>query len=254
MPATKPIYLRICISICYVLSNMVAGIHYFLFKTGLLKVSLVITDAPDGVYKNLLRIWYVRFFRRIVSVLVRTSLRRHVLQLINIKPTDGTAPGSVMVSCHTPWARLIVQWCVEKNYAMIVGWGPWTKRASIARHATGFNELRNLVNHLRSGGRVIIMADIFNNLKDCPVRFLEKNCNASLFPFRLAKISNTPLVSVMPVLENETIGINIGPQVCFSNADSEPGKVMQLILAYFEKEIKQNPSNWLGYIRGSLSK
>src|SRR5829696_3857996 len=146
MPTTKPLYLRIIIFICHVLAAVTAAIYYFIFRIGLLKISSVITNAPGGGYKNLRIIWFVRLFRRMMSVLVRTSLRENVLQLMNFDP-DSIAPGSVIVSCHTPWARLITQWCVENDYAMIVGWGPWTKRASIARHATGFNELRNLAKH-----------------------------------------------------------------------------------------------------------
>src|SRR5687767_6778422 len=107
----------------------------------------------------------------------------------------------------------MTQWCVENKYAMIVGWGPWPKRASIARHATGVREIRTLANHLLSGGRIVIMADIFNDLNNCPVKFFEKPCNASLFPLRLAKIANTSLVTVMPALKDGTVQIHAGPQV-----------------------------------------
>lgn len=191
--------------------------------------------------------------RRIVSVLVRTPLRKNILQLINFDP-ESIVPGSVIVSSHTPWARLLTQWCVENNYAMIFGWGPWTKRVSIARHATGFNELRSLAKHLLSGGRIIIMADIFNDLSNCPVKFFEKPCNASLFPLRLAKIANTSLVTVMPALKNKMVQVHTGPLVSLTGSNNDPGKIMQTLLAYFEKEIKQDPSVWSGYIRGSLSR
>jgi len=137
---------------------------------------------------------------------------------------------------------------------MIVGWGPWPKRASIARHATSIRELRELARHLCSGGRIIIMVDIFNDLNNCPVKFFEKSCNASLFPLRLAKLANTPLVTVLPALENETVQIHTGPRVSLSSYKNDPGKIMQSLLSYFEKEIKQDTSVWSGYIRGSLAK
>ncbi len=253
MPTTKPRYLRILILICHALAVIIAAIYYFIFRIGLLKISSIITNAPGGVYKNLRIIWFVRLFRRMMSLLVRTPLRKNVLQLMNFDPAS-IAPGSVIVSCHTPWARMISQWCVENDYAMIVGWGPWTKRASIARHATGFNELRHLAKHLLSGGRIIIMADIFNDLNNCPVKFFEKPCNASLFPLRLARIANTQLVTVMPALKNKAVCIHTGPQVSLSTYNNDPGKIMQTLLSFFEKEIKQDPSVWSGYIRGSLSK
>lgn len=216
-------------------------------------LSSVVTNAPVGVYQNLKAIWFVRLLRRIVSVLIRTPFNKDVLRLINFDP-ESIVPGSVIVSCHTPWARLLTQWCVKNNFGMIVGWGPWTKRASIARHATGFTELRTLASYLLSGGRIIIMADIFNDLNNCPVKFFEKPCNASLFPLRLAKIANTQLVTVMPALKDQGVCIHTGPRVSLSTDDHDPGKIMQTLLSYFEKEIKQDPSVWSGYIRGSLSK
>ena len=253
MPTTKPLYLRIFIFICHALAAVIAGIYYFLFRIGLLKISSVIVNAPVSIYKNLQSIWFVRLLRRTVSILVRTPLHKNVLQLINFDP-ESIVPGSVIVSCHTPWARLLTQWCVKNNYAMIVGWGPWTKRARIARHATGFNELRGLAKHLLSGGRIIIMADIFNDLNNCPVKFFEKPCNASLFPLRLARIANTSLVTVMPALQNELVQIRTGPQVSLNADNNDPGNIMQTLLSFFEKEIKQDPSVWSGYIRGSLSR
>jgi hypothetical protein len=252
MPTIKPLYLRILIFICYVLAAIIAAVYSLLFQIGLLKISRVIINAPHGIYKNLREIWFVRFTRRIISFLVRTPLRKDALRLVHFEP-DSIVPGSVIVSCHTPWARLITQWCVENNYAMIVGWGPWPKRASIAKHATGISEVRNLANHLLSGGRIIIMADIFNDLGNCPVKFFEKPCNASFFPLRLAKIANTSLVTVMPALKNEAVQILTGPQVSLNGSNNDPGKIMQMLFSYFEKEIKRDPSIWSGYIRGSLS-
>ena len=253
MATTRPLYLQVFIFVCHVLATFFAAIHYAFFKIGFQKLSSIITNAPGGTYKNLEDIWFVRFFRRGASVLVRTPLRKHVLRLINFDP-DSIVPGSVIVSCHTPWARLLTQWCVENRYAMIVGWGPWTKRASIARHAAGINDLRDLAKHLCSGGRIIIMADIFNDLNNCPVKFFEKPCNASLFPLRLAKIANTSLVTVIPALENEFVRIRTGPRVSLDDHKNEPGKIMQTLFSYFEKEIKQDPSVWSGYIRGSLAR
>lgn len=137
---------------------------------------------------------------------------------------------------------------------MIVGWGPWPKRAIIAKHARGFNEVRDIAKHLRSGGRIVIMADIFNDLSNCPVRFFEKPCNASLFPLRLAKIANSSLVTIMPVLADRSVRIHKGPQVSLNPNKNDAGKIMQLLLSYFEKEIKQDPAVWSGYIRGSLAR
>lgn len=253
MPPTGPLFLRAIAFICLILAQFFAGIHYLLYRIKILKISSVITDAPHGLYKNLRTIWFVRFFRRCVSLIVRSPLRKDVLRLINFNP-ESIAPGSVIVSCHTPWARLLTQWCVENNFAMIVGWGPWRKRASLARHARGFNEIREIAKHLRSGGRIVIMADIFNDLNNCPVKFFEKPCNASLFPLRLASMSNSSLVTIMPTLTDKFVRIRRGPQIALNNYRNDAGNIMQTLLSYFEKEIKYDPAVWSGYIRGSLAR
>ena len=215
-------------------------------------MSSIISKAPGNLFKKLQWIWFVRCFRRCVSVLVRTSLRKDILQIVNFNP-DSIHSGSVIVSCHTPWARLITQWCVENKFAMIIGWGPWPQRANIAKHARGLNELRQLTRHLGSGGRVIIMADIFNDLYNCPVKFFEKPCNASLFPLRLAKAANASLISLIPALQNDTVKVYAGPEFFPNDHKTEPGKVMQTLLSFFESQIKKDPSVWSGYVRGSLA-
>ena len=253
MQAAPPPYLGLTSFLCKGSAFVVSPIYFLLIKLRFLKISSVIQNAPNGIYKNVYGIWKARFFRRIISFLVRTPLRKQVIQLVNFDP-ESIKPGSVVISCHTPWARLITQWCTENNYAMIIGWGPWVKRTSLAKHATGIRELRTLTNYLRSGGRVVIMADIFNKLSNCPVKFFEKPCNASLFPLRLAKLVNTSLVTVMPVLENDAIKIHKGPKTSLNDDKRDAGSIMQSLLFYFENEIRQDPSVWSGYIRGSLAK
>jgi lauroyl/myristoyl acyltransferase len=150
---------------------------------------------------------------------------------------------------------LIAQWCTENYNYRIIGWGPWVKRTSIARHAAGFREIRELLSYLRSGGRVIIMGDVFNKTGNCPARFLETNCNISVFPVRLAKIAHALVTTQIPVFRNKQIQAIGGPQFNFQDCSgqSEDCKIMQTILLAIEKEIRQDPSIWMGYIRGSLS-
>jgi lauroyl/myristoyl acyltransferase len=97
------------------------------------------------------------------------------------------------------------------------------------------------------------MADIFNDLHNCPVKFFEKPCNASLFPLRLAKIANSSLVSVVPALQNNIVNVYRGPEFLFNDHKSDPGKIMQSLLSFFEIQIKKDPSVWSGYVRGSLA-
>lgn len=241
--------MRILISLCNSAASICAEIHFLAIKYHLNKLVPVIQNAPRGIYNNLKRIWFARFFKRISSVLVRTPFRHHLFELIQLN-FEHVPPGSVILSCHTPWARLIARWCDENKSAMIIGWGPWTKRSKIARHATGFNELRMLVKYLQDGGRVIIMADVFNDANNCPVTFLGKNKNVSLFPLRLTQAARGQLTTMIPLWENENIYIHEGPIFKLSNNKIDHRKILQKIFLFIENEIKQNPSVFLNYIRG----
>lgn len=114
--------------------------------------------------------------------------------------------------------------------------------------------MRNLVRHLQSGGRIIIAADIFNNLSNCPIKFLEKDCNASILPARLSKIANVPLMACVPELRNGTIHICSGPRFDPKMWNHDSQVVMKNLLAFFELELRRNPSIWAVFICKSLSK
>jgi Bacterial lipid A biosynthesis acyltransferase len=254
MRTRPPIYLNISIFMCRSFSDLVAVLHYCILQIGVLKIPFCIRNAPGGVFKNLRNIWFSRIFRRMVSVLIRSPFRNKTLQLVNVDfPITNT--GSVITMCHTPWSRLLAQWCHKNDFGLIITNSKWNQRTnSIRRTGKGIKELRYLIRYLRSGGRIIIMADVFNNLKNCSARFLERDCNVSLLPARLAKIAEVPLIAAIPELRNDTIHIYNGPGFDPKRTNPDPSGIMQIFMAFFEKEIRRNPSIWAGFVRESLSK
>lgn len=253
MLVSKPLYLTICTFTCRFFSVIIAVLHYYTVRAGLSKIPFCVFNAPGGVYKNLRNIWFARLLRRVVSLLVRTPLRTTTLQLVNfIIPATDT--GCVIVTFHTPWARLLVQWCLENNFALIIASNKWLQRTSLTNRGEGFNELRHLLFHLRSGGRVIILADVFNNLSNCPVKFFEKAYNISLFPARLAKIAEVPLLTAVAEFRHETIHIDTGSLFDVKLLNCNSCTLMQNLLTFFESEIRRNPSIWSVFVRESLSK
>ncbi len=240
---SKPVYLNICLSACSLLSNISAGIHYCLISAGLLRLPLYILNAPGGVYKNLRNVWCTRFVRRIISALVRSPLRMSTFRLVNFSIPLPVDSGCIIVTCHTPWKRLLVQWCLKNDFALIIASGKWKqKKNRIQRQGLGFNELREIVRYLQQKGCLIIAADNFNNLKDCPVKFLTHQHNVSLLPARLAVLAEVPLFSVIPVLHKGKIYINYGPQFDPQKMNIDSCSVMQNIVSYMDTEIKNNPS------------
>ena len=246
--------LRIITHACRNISAIIALAHYSSVSAGFVNIPLSIYSAPGGVYKNLQKIWFSRVLRRVVSLMHVTPFRYIMLQMLDFKVSEFET-NCIIVSCHTPWARLIMQWCHVNDFALIVTQNKSNHRAnSIKIRGKGLKEMRYLLNHLHSGGRIIIMIDVFNSETYYSTKFLEKECNVSLLPVRLAKIANVPLITVAPELKDGIIQVNFGPRFEENMLKSDISELVQRILNYFENEIKRNPSIWSGYVRESLNK
>lgn len=230
------------ISVCSLLSCLSAGIHYCFISSGLLKVPVYILNGKGDLYKNLDQIWHARFARRVISVFVRSPFRLNTLRLVDLNIAVPPDSGCVIAICHTPWKRLLVQWCLENNFSLIIAGGKWTKqRGRIQRQALGITDLRCIIKYLNQNGRVVIACDMFNNLNNCPVNFFGKQHNVSLLPARLARIAGVPLITAIPALRNGTIKIDGGPQFGLNSLKADQGNVMQEIVLFLEAEIKNNP-------------
>lgn len=252
MQSSKPLFLRMCLSSCNLISYLIAALHYSMVWISLLKLPLCIHNAPGGEYINIRQIWFTRLLRRTLSILIRTSLRNKILQLVDF-PTPTCNSGCIITTCHTPWARLLVQWCVANEFALIIVSGIWIQRAKqINKYGKGYTELKHLIRHLRSGGRIIITADAFLDSKNCSVEFFEREYKVSLFPARLARIANVPLIAVVAELRNQTIHIYEGPRFYFKHLISTPKEVMQSLLKYLENEIRKSPAIWSSYAYSSF--
>jgi hypothetical protein len=250
MPANKPLYLRICLILCNVLSCFLAGIQYCMIAFGFLRKPVYILKTTGTLFKNLYNIWYARVVRRMLSALLRTPLRKSSLGLINFSIPVPVDSGCVIVICHSPWKRILTQWCLENKFALIIGGGKWSHRKKlIQRKGAGITELRNLIRHLQQKGRVILAADVFNSLNNCPVNFLGNKYNASIVHIRLAILAKVPLIVVVPKLKKTSLDFILGPQLRFSNLKSGYYKATRHILSFFEKEIEKDPTIWSSYVK-----
>ena len=214
-----------------------------MIKVGFLNAPVNIAKLPHERFKTLHYIWHAKLVRRIISFLVRTPLRRNILKLVNFNIPMPGDQGCIIVLCDTPWKRLLVQWCLEKKFALLIGGGKWTdQRRIIQRQGAGITELRELVKYLQLGGRVIIKAVVFNKKNDCPVKFLGKDHNASLFAERLAILTKIPILTVIPKLSDTTIEFTAGPQFSTDGLKSRSTAITTRIISFFEKESESNPA------------
>lgn len=207
MTSNKPAYLSICISICSLLAHLIAAIHFCFINAGLLKTPSYLKITLARKYKTLCTIWHTRIVRRMVSALVRSPLRNSTLRLVNFNIPLPANSGCIILICHTPWERLLVQCCLENDFALIIAYEKWTHKrgGKLQREGKGFNELRGIIKYLKQDGRIIMTADNFNQLNNCPVKFLGNYLNGELLPTRLARVAQVPLIVAIPVLEMETL-------------------------------------------------
>jgi lauroyl/myristoyl acyltransferase len=162
--------------------------------------------------------------------------------------------GLILVTCHTPWKRLLVRWFFENHYALIIDTGHSAKRKSRFKSLrNGHNELLHIIRFLRYGGRVIIAADVFNKSKDQPAEIMGKPGNLSLLPARLARIAGVPMMAAVPVLKANKIEIETGPLIDHQIHRGDMRNTMQTLLSFIEMEIKKNPSIWSYFVNDPLS-
>ncbi len=257
MKVAKPFFSSQCVSAGIALSHLVAGIHYGILSARLTKFPHNITGAKATLFKDLKSAWSSVVVRKVISVLVRSPLRRNVLRLIKPAKPFPFNSGCVITICHTPWKRLLVQWCLENDFALVVAAGEWAHdKRRIQVQGCGTNDLRDVMRHLKHNGRLIIAFDMFNNMDDCPVDFLGNKGNVSLLPARLAKMAQVPLVSLIPSLRDGRIHIGYGPQFDVNDVKGNSAHIMQKILSSFEGELKSDPGIWpagygesLGFIK-----
>jgi hypothetical protein len=222
-------------------------------RTGILIIPGAIYNSPKGVYKSLHEIWVSRILRRIVSLLLMTPLQKSTLRIVNFPPpVEG---GCVITSCHSPWIRILSLWCQSSSFAIMIVSGAWIiRRKQICKNGKGFSELRQIINHLRNGGRVIIAGDVLIGSKTCAASFFEKDCQVSLTPVRLARIAGVPIVAAFTKIENGRLNIRTGIQYDLQIIKANPDNVMQKILRFIENEIKKSPSVWTDFVRKPLSR
>jgi hypothetical protein len=221
-----------------------------MIKIHIFNAPVYIRKFKNNRYRTLCNIWHVRLVRRMISFLVRTPLRRDILQLIDLNIPIDRYQGCIIMMCHTPWKRLLTEWCLEKNFALIIGTVKRTdRRWAILREGAGSFELHELVKYLDRGGRVIVMADVFNNLKNCPLKFLGNDYNASVFAERLAILAKVPILTIIAKFSNARIEFAEGPRFFTEGLKSTSTKLTAEIISFFEKEIGNDPAIFEKYAK-----
>lgn len=251
----RPRYLIALLYLFKILSLMISHFQSIALKNKWIKIPSLILEAPDNYFCTIRKIWLTRMLRRTLSFLIRTPLRYGTLALINYNLTLPPKSGCVIAIPHTPWSRLLAEWCRVNNYALVLVGGPWIKRTGrINIPGGGFSGIRRLIKHLRSGGRVIVIGDNIDRWRCCPVRFFGRDCFASILPVRIAAFVGVPLLAVYPKFEDGLVNIYNGFEASIEEIKTNEQKVIQKVFNYYENEIRRSPSIYEPYILKSLNR
>lgn len=250
-----PLYLCLLLSLYGLLSSIMAHFHILAKEKNWTKIASSFAETSDGTYTTIRKIWMARMLRRSLSLFLRTPLRYGCTSLVDCKIDVPHESGCIIAICHTPWARLLAEWCRVNNFGLVLVGGPWIQRTGqVNIPGGGFVGLRKLVRHLHSGGKVIVMGDTIGRSRCCAVNFFGKESMASVLPARLASLAGVPLLAIAPKLEDGMVtlqnGLTLGTDVIYASQD----EVMQRIFSFFEDEILCSPSIWAPYILQSQNR
>lgn len=239
----RPAGLRSLLWACDYCSRIVAFFHDVGIRSGLLRVAPCVRHAPGGLPRALREIWLSRLLRESLAFLLKTSFRPTTLRLVDDSLVRGAGKGCVIAICHTPWARLLAEWCRVHDFALVIADGPWASRMGYATGpGRGFSELRRVVRHLKAGGRVIVTADAFAGSRSSPVRFLEGERMVFLLPGRLALLAGVPLRPVVAHFADGSLHLRFGSLARTQVLSAK--HFTQALLRFFEDEIRLRPAIW----------
>ena len=240
--------MRSIFTVCKLLSYSCSVFHYFLIKLHIFDFSVFLRYTVKRKFKTLNSVWYAKNLRRLISFLIRTPFKRLVLDLINFNSIFNEQ-GCIFVTCRTPQKRLLVQWCLKTKFRIVITHITYNdERRSIHRQGRGFTELRSLVKYLQQGGRIIALVDVFNNLNNCPITFMGRHHNISVFAERFASLAGVPILVNIPRLTDKGFDFISRPQ--FLNFGKQPKDtiVTMQILSFIEQEIIKNLSIWSKFV------
>ena len=249
----RPRYLTLLLYLLEKISLMVSNFYLFALNRNWIKVPSLILESPYNYKCTIREIWFSRILRRTLSLLVRSPLKKGTISLINNKLKLPSQTGCVIAIPHTPWSRLLAEWCKVNKFALVLVGGPWIKRTgSFNVPGGGFSGLKRTISHLRSGGCVIVIGDNIGRWRCCKIHFLGKDCFASFLPARIAESAGVPLLAIYPKFNDGMINIHNGFESRIEEIKADKQKVTQKVFDFFETEIRDKPSIYEPYVLRSL--
>jgi hypothetical protein len=240
----RDVLLRGLLTACHVFAGVIAGVHLLLKLMRVTRMPTVLAECSAGPMGVLREIWFGRVARDLISLALRSPLRDAAIRLVCAGPSIQATGACVLAVCHTPWQRLLANWCQHHHFALIPSAAKWARHAGHAHVPWKYSGLRRLARHLRAGGRVVVIADSFEVPGGVVLNFLGRKRMASRLAARLAELANVPLVAAIPAYRDGRVRFDVGATFATGKDPlSSLGLTTQLV-AYVEKEIRRKPEVW----------
>jgi hypothetical protein len=249
MPQRRPVWpgdiaLSCLLGVCSAFAHGAAALHSAAVQLRLAGISPLVIRSPDGVLPTLRQIWFGRFARELLSLALRSRLRAAAIARVSAGASTLARGSCIFAICHSPWQRLLATWCGERAFALLPAADRWARHAGAMHVAWGTEGLRRALRHLRSGGQVIVIADVFLHTGGVPVRFLDENRMANPFAARLAALAKVPVHAVIPAWHGQNLRLDVGATFTPAAADLGPERMAVELLGYFDRGLRMNPAAW----------
>jgi hypothetical protein len=223
------------------LAVLFSRIHELAVLAGLARVSAAVDHSPHGLRSTLRDIWLSRLAREVLDFVLRTPLRRAALDLVTCSLPTSHETGCVYAICRTPWIRLLTAWCQEHTFALVLR-GRARVECDGHNPPEGIAALCRLLRHVRHGGRLVAVANLFGGSRRCPLRFMGEDRSVSMLPAQLAAYAGVPLQAALPVFSGGRIHLIPGPRFAPERVTGDPAGVTRELLAFFETKIREQPA------------
>jgi hypothetical protein len=240
----KDILLRGLLTACHIFAGAIACVHLLLKMMRVTRMPTVLMECSVGSIGMLQEIWFGRVARDLISLALRSPLRDAAIRLVCAGPSIHATGACVLAVCHTPWQRLLANWCQHHNFALIPAAARWARHAGHAHVPWKYSGLRRLARHLRAGGRVVVIADSFDVPGGVALNFLGSKRMASRIAARLAELANVPLVAAIPAYRDGRVRFDVGAKFAAVKAPLSSLRLTTQLVAYVEQEIRRQPAVW----------
>ena len=190
-------------------------------------------------------IWFARLCRELFAWPSRAGLGSALANRVAWSPPDGAANGScVFALLATPWSRFLWAWAARQPATHVLIDGNWARRTQPTSVRSEPTSLRGVVEKLRNGHSVAVIADAFCAHRAFPATFVGQPVRGSLLGAQLAAVASVPLRAAVFIWERGRLHPRFGPPLPVARDRDSQISATASVFRFLENEIRKAPAAW----------